>query len=328
MNKFKVLLFDLFFVLSSIVGVGFVTGKEIAHFFISGKSIIIATIVFFCVFVGLSLYILCIKHKHHITTLTNLNKLAFGKYYKIGNLLLIILFIVTNSAMLAGGDNIIKNYLGISLPIVSLFLSIITFFIVIGGVNRIKTITNWVMPILLLIIIINSCCNLGGDVSIKGSFVLDIIYPIIFCCENFINFISVLLNTKSKPKPLGFVSGTVLSIIILLSAFAIGNLGADMPMLTLSKNLGNVFFVIYLLSVIFAIFTTLEISTYQCLELVSKTRKDKYFNLALILLVSQIIAYLGFNFIVKYLYTAIGIMSAIYLIALIIKLIIINKKFK
>ena len=46
MNKFKLIVFDLFFVISSIVGVGFATGKEIAHYFTRGKNIFIAVAVF------------------------------------------------------------------------------------------------------------------------------------------------------------------------------------------------------------------------------------------------------------------------------------------
>lgn len=328
MKGFKWFLFDLFFLISGVIGVGFATGKEIAHFFLGGRSLSIAIIIFFCVFVGLSWYILYIKHKHNINDLNQLNKFAFGKYYEIGNVVLIILFIVTNSAMLAGCDNIIKNYLGFDLPIASLFLSIITFFVALGGVDRIKQIANIVMPALILIIIVNASCNINSHMDLQGSISLDVIYPIIFCSENFITLISVLIKTKSNPKGLSFLSGLVISLIVLISALAIGGLNADMPMLSLSKNLGNVFFSIYLFGVIFALFTTLEISAYHCLEVSCKSTRNKYFVLSTILLASQIVAYLGFNFIVKYLYSAIGILGAIYLIALIIKLIIIDKKFK
>ena len=328
MKGFKLFLFDLFFIISSIVGVGFATGKEIAHFFLSGKSVVLSVVVFFCVFVALTIYILHIKHKHNITNLTQLNKFAFGKYCEIGNIVLIILFIVTNSAMLAGCDNIVRNYLGIGLPIVSLFLSIITFFIVLGGVNRIKQISNIVVPIIITIIVVNACANFDTNFTLNGNIAIDIAYPIIFCSENFITLISVLINTKSKPKGLAIVSGAIISLIILLSAFAIGNLNADMPILSLSKNLGNIFFGLYLMGVIFALFTTLEISSYHCLEVSMKSKRNKLFIVAMILLTSQILAYLGFNFIVQYLYSAIGILGAVYLIALIVKLIIIDKKFK
>lgn len=327
MKGLKVLIFDLFFVVSAIIGVGFATGKEIAHFFLSGRSLLIAVMVFFLVFVGLTWYILHIKSKHKIDNLTHLNKFAFGKYYDIGNIVLIVLFIVTNSAMLAGCDNLARNYLGLNLPIISLFLSCVTFFIAMGGVNRIKSIANIVMPIIIAIIVVNSCINLNGT-TLKGNIGFDICYPIIFCSENFITLISVLISTKSKPRPLSIVSGIVISIIIFLSAFAIGNISADMPMLTLSRNGGVIFFSIYLAGVIFALFTTLQISTFHCLQVVSKSQKYKIFNLLMILLTSQIIAYLGFNFIVQYLYSAIGIMGAVYLVVLIFRLIIADRKFK
>lgn len=328
MKRFKWFLFDLFFLISGVIGVGFATGKEIAHFFLGGRNVWIAVAVFFCVFVVLSAYILHIKHKHKISDLTQLNKMAFGKHYEIGNIVLVVLFIVTNSAMLAGCDNIVRNYLGFNLPVVSLLLSIVTFFIVVGGINRIKLIANIVMPMLIVIIVINACYNFNSSAVLQGDRILDLIYPIIFCSENFITLISVLIKTKSKPKILSFISGLIISIIVLLSALAIGNLDADMPMLSLSKNMGNLFFIIYLCGVIFALFTTLEISSYHCLEVLSKRNNQRYFILSIILLISQIVAYLGFNFIVKYLYSAIGILGALYLIILIIKLIIIDRKIK
>jgi len=328
MRKFKLLLFDLFFIVSGVIGVGFATGKEIAHFFLGGRSLWIAVGVFFVVFVALSVYILRIKHKHGITDLTQLNKFAFGKYYEIGNIVLIVLFVVTNAAMLAGCDNIVKNYLGITIPFASLFLSAITFFIVLGGVDCIKRIANVIMPVLILIIVANACCNFGNSANLDGNIAMDIAYPIIFCSENFITLISVLVSAKSKPATLSIWSGLVIAGVVAISAVAIGSTSTDMPMLTLSKNLGNVFFAVYLLGVIFALFTTLEISSYHCLQVSTKSKKHKYFTLSIIMLTSQIIAYLGFNFIVEYLYSAIGILGAIYLIALIVRLTIEDKKFK
>lgn len=328
MKKFKLIAFDLFFVVSGIIGVGFATGKEIDHFFLSGKYLWLAVIVFFAVFVGLSVYILYIKNKHDIVSLKQLNKFAFGKYYEIGNIMLLILFLITNSAMLAGCDNIVKNYLSITFPIASLILSIMTFFIINGGVERIKRIANIVMPGLIVVIIVNACCNFSPVYTYDGKIITDIIFPIIFCCENFMTIIPVLINSKSKIRPLSLLSGLVISIAILFSALAIFGVNADMPMLSVAKNLGNWFFVIYLFGVLFALFTTLQISAHSCLEISSKNKSNKMFASLVILLVSQIVAYLGFNFIVKYLYSAIGVMGGVYLVALVVRLIIVDKKSK
>lgn len=324
MNKLKLIMLDLFFVVSSIIGVGFATGKEISHYFNSGKCIVLAVIVFCIFYIGLSLYFLSIKNKHRINNLTDLNKFAFGRHYEICNIMLVIFFIITNSAMLAGCDNIVRTYLGFNIPVGSLFLSCVTFFVVLGGIDRIKHISKIVAPVIILLIIFISCANIKTQ-NLNGNLALDFVYPILFCVHNFILLITVILNTKSNPKILSFLSGFLVSIVILISAFAIGNIDSDMPMLLLSKNLGNICFSVYLLGVIFALFTTLQISTHQCLQIINKNQSQKIFTLALMLLICQIIAYLGFSFIVQYLYAAMGILGVIYLLTLIVNLIIKNK---
>lgn len=327
MKWLKLFLFDMFFIISSVIGVGFATGKEIEHFFLGGKSVWIAVSVFFVIFTALAWYFLHIKNKHNITTLTQLNKFAFGRHYEIGNIVLIILFIVTNAAMLAGCDNIMHNYFGWSLPIMSIFLCAITFFVVLGGVNKIKIISNIVMPILIVLIILNVIANTNTfNVGLQSSAYLDIAYPALFCFENFITIIAVLIKTKSRPKYLSVMSGIVLAAVIALSAFAIYGINSDMPLLASSKNIGNLFFVIYLVGVLFALFITLQISAYNCLEICSKNKKHRYYTNIMILLISQIISYLGFTFIVQYLYSAIGILGGVYLLALIIRLIIVDRR--
>ena len=61
MNKIKLITIDLFFIVGSIIGVGFATGEEISHYFTSGKSIVFAVMIFFIVFTSLSIYIINIK---------------------------------------------------------------------------------------------------------------------------------------------------------------------------------------------------------------------------------------------------------------------------
>lgn len=324
MNKFKLIIIDLFFVISSIIGVGFATGKEIAHYFTSGKNIVLAVIVFFVCFIVLSLCIFHVKNKYKITNLTQLNKVAFGRYWEICNIMLIVFFIITNSAMLAGCDNLVRLYLRFEIPVGSLFLSCVTFFVVMRGIDGVKNISKFVTPIIIILIIIVSCKNFK-TINLNGNIATDILYPITFCAHNFILLISVILHTKSNPKILSFLSGFLVSFIVLILACAIANIDADMPMLVVGKNLGNIYFSIYLICVIFALFTTLQIGTFQCLQIATKNKWQKIFILSLILLTCQIIAYLGFSFIVKYLYSAMGFLCAIYLIILIINLIIKNK---
>ncbi|MFQ6724410.1 MAG: hypothetical protein ACLRFE_03670 [Clostridia bacterium] len=328
MNKFKILFIDIFFVISGIVGVGFVTGKEISHYFVAGKSVIVASIIFGIVFVILSWFILHIKHRFNICNLTSLNKFAFGRYYEIGDMVLTLVMVVTSSAMLAGCDNLVNNYLNIHFPLVSVILSIITFVVMFGGIRRVRKIASVMTPIIIIMIIINALSNSNAGASQVGNLGIDFAFPIVFACHNFVTLIAVLFNCKSKPSTLSLVSAILLTTIILISSFALVGVDGDMPMLALSKGMGNVFFVLYLWCVVCALFTTLQISTYSCWQVLSKPKTNRAFTLMLVIITSQIIANLGFDFIVRYLYFGIGIFSAIYLIMIIISLIIQIRKFK
>lgn len=321
MNKLKVIIIDLFFIVSSIVGVGFVTGKEIAYYFTSGKNIFIAVTVFCTVFTGLILYVLHIKNKYNVNNLNELNKLAFGSCYRICNRMIAIFLIITNSAMLAGCDNIARIYLEFNIPIGSLFLSCVTFFVVLGGIDRVKNISKIVTPTIIVLMIFIGCKNFNIS-SCEGDYIFDILYPIIFCAHNFILLITVVLNAKSRAKSVGVLSAILISMVILISSFAVNGVGSDMPMLMLAKNLGNIYFFIYLIGVVFALFTTLQIGTFQCLQIVNENKNQKAFFLVIIILACQIIAYLGFGFIIEYLYIVIGILGIIYLLILIINLLL------
>lgn len=322
----KIFIIDLFFIVSSFIGVGFATGKELERFFIKSKFVLLSIAIFFVVFTAFCIFILKAKQKYSVTSFSALNKIAFGKHYKTLDLFLAIFFVITSSAMLAGCDNIMKNVFEIRMPIFSFFLSVITFFIIIGGIRRIKLISNCLVPILLGAILINVFYNFTPTNLPRQSLGVSIIFPIVFCSENCITLISVLLKTKSKKTPLALCAGGIIGLIILFAVFAIFNAtGYDMPLLSLSKNLGNIFFIIYLICVLFALFITLQICSYSCFEIYARP-KNKYFIISLILLVQQSISYLGFTFIVEYLYFLMGILGLAYLILLTIRLIILNKK--
>lgn len=324
MNSVKLIIVDLFFIISSIIGIGFATGKEISLYFTSGKSIILAVLIFFVCFTGLTKYFLYVKNKYKLSNVGDLNKVAFGNNYEIFNIVLVIFFIITNSAMLAGCDSILKTYFNFNIPIGSLFLSCVTFFVVVGGVNRIKNTSKYIAPIIIILLMIIGFKNFKIG-NLDGGVMVDVLYPIFFCAHNFVLLLAVIFNTKSNPKLLSFLSGILVSFIVLVCAVAVKNINADMPMLLLGKNLGNLFFVIYLIGVVFALFTTLQVGSYQCFEIISKNKNQNFFSLSLILLTCQIIAYLGFSFIIQYLYAGMGILGVIYLIILIINLIIKRK---
>lgn len=329
MKNFKALVRDLFFVISAVVGVGFATGKEIEHFFLSGRYVFLSVAVFIVFFAIFCWMIIHIKNRYSIDSITKLNHFIFGKHKKIFDCFLLFLFVVTSSAMLSGCDNILCKIFDIHVPIFSMFLSMITFFIILGGVKRLVWISNIIMPVLIVIIAINVFGNFAATNFEGGGVLLSVGMPLIFCGENCVTLISVLLKTKSNKSKLSAFSSVLLGTIILISLFAINGVkGVDMPLVDTSKNLGNLFYLIYVICVICALFVTLQISSYNSLEICSKSKKDKWFVALLIILINQSLSFLGFTFIVKYLYALIGFLGAIYIVIIFIKLLILKFKNK
>ena len=330
MNKFRALICDLFFVVSAVVGVGFATGKEIEHFFLSGRYVLLSVVIFVVFFIVFSWIIIHIKNKYDIDSTVKLNSFIFGKHRKLFDYFLLFLFVVTSSAMLSGCDNILCNVLNINMPIFSMFLSMTTFFIILGGIKSVRRVSNIIMPILILIMLINVFGNFNKGPFEGGGMLLGMAMPILFCGENCVTLISVLLKTKSNSRALGVVSGMVLGLVILVAVFAINGVkGVDMPLVNASRNIGRIFYLLYIVAVICALFVTLQISAYNSLEICAKNKKDRWFTALLIMVAGQALSFLGFTFIVKYLYAAIGALGVVYIIIIFIKLLIIkinNKK--
>lgn len=326
MAKIGILIFDLLFVISGFIGVGFATGEELEQFFTQGNNLILSVGAFFVVYFLVCLAILKLKHKHNLKDMRQLNKFAFGEYSYVFDAFLLILFLITSSAMLAGCDNILRNNFDIAIPIGSLTLSVITLFFCTKEVTRIKQISNIIIPILIVFICVNVAFNRGEYVGGNG-ITGGVIFPILFCCENCVMLISVLLKTKSNPLLLSTISGIILSVILFFATRVVTNFLGDMPLLLASKNVSRIFYLCYLLGITLALFLTLQISQHNVIEICNRSKKSNHFLALIFVLVSQTISFLGLKFIVKYLYSAMGICGAIYILILFIKIIINNKKY-
>lgn len=325
MRRIKILLFDLFFVISGFVGVGFATGKELEQFFLRGENLLVAVVIFFAIYFIICLVILKARRDFAVKNLQQLNQIVFGKYSFVFNTFTVILFIITSSAMLAGCDNILKNIFNITLPIGSLTLSVITLFVCLNGIRTIKRMSGYIIPILVIFLVVNIISNRGSfqifsATEKRGGYV----FPILFCCENCVMLISVLLRTKSSPFSLSLSSGAVLSIIVFFATIVVANFNGDMPLLLASETVSNLFYFVYLICIIFALFLTLQISSYNACEICTVSQNNKKITAFSVISVGQIISFFGFNFIIKYLYSLMGICGVIFILILFIKMFILK----
>jgi len=327
---------DLFLILASIIGMGFVSGKEILHFFCYNKTLAVASILIF-----VALYVLFFsslkqfqKHKK-ASNFNELNYILFGDSAKYVNFLLLIIYFVCSSSMLAGLDILAKNLFGLKLPVLSISISFVLYFVLIGGVKRIKILFSKLLPILLVLLILNltvNSYNVFSNNLLNFKFTMpnaresffSLMLPATFWGGNVILAINSILQTKSKSSLIKWVSATVFFVLMFLGVVTIFGyeLFCPMPFLTSSLNLSKVFFGLYLIGTILALFSTLTISCHNinvCLNFKSN------FSTILLLISIQIMAFLGFEFIVKYLYTFSGILGMFYCVFLWIK---INKENK
>ena len=329
---------DYFLILSAIIGVGFASGKEIYVFFYSFKGAsIFGLIVFLLLYIYLFFIVEYIKQKLKVKSYNEFNTAIFGALSKFSDVVMIVNFAIASAGMLAGADYLFGTFLGIGYKIASVILSVITFFILLGGIEKIKLIANFLIPIMISIIVINGIGNISpSNVNlpiVDKSSAMAIYYALLFGVTNFVAALPVLFQTKLKTKgKLSVIFSIVFIVLLNILVLASNSFTTDMPMFELSKNLGNSFYYIYFIALIFGLFSTLMICSFNMQTVILKNKKSMFVS-GVIVIANLCISNLGYAFIVKHLYVFSGIVSGIYvvlfLILIVIKLIKIkNNNFK
>ncbi len=317
---------DYFLILGAIVGVGFASGKEICVFFFDfGGASLLGLLAFGLLYIYLFCVIQHISKKLKLNSYDKFNAEIFGKLCKITNIVMLINFIITSAGMLSGADYLFKTFFGVGYRIPSIVLSVITFFLLIGGIDKIKIVSNIVVPLMLAVIVINSIKNITPqnvnlNITMQNGAVA-IYYGLLFGVNNFVAAMPMLFETKLKTKGKLFVILTICVIILLNILVFAGNVfTTEMPMFELSRNVSSTFYYIYFGTLVMALFSALVICSYNTNLIISKNKKSVFCAL-IVVIVNLIISNCGYNFIVKYLYVISGIISGIYVVVLAVMMI-------
>lgn len=325
-NAFSVIV-DYFLILSAIIGVGFASGKEICVFFFDfGSKSFIGLISFGLLYIYLFFVVEYVKNKLKLNTYNEFNQKMFGKLCKFSNIVLVINFSITSAGMLAGADYLFKTFFGVGYRIPSIILTVLTFLLLLGGINKIKIVANIIIPLMIAVIVINSIGNINPqNVNFeitKQNSLMALYFGLLFGVNNFVAALPVLFETKLKNKGKFLVILTICVIILLnILVFASNNFSTDMPMFELSANVSVWFYYIYFATIVLALFSTLMICSYNMQSIFCKGKRSVFVSI-IIVLVNLILSNLGYAFIVKYLYVVSGIFSGIYVITLIVMMII------
>ena len=326
-NKLWSTIVDYFLILGAIIGVGFASGKEIYEFFFRFQTAsFIGLFAFGLLYIYLFFIIQYINKKLKLNSYSEFNKAIFGKLCKISNIVMLVNFAITSAGMLAGADYLFKTFFNVGFKIPSIVLSLCTFFVLLGGINKIKIVANISVPVMVAVIVINSIANttpqnVTFDISIKNG-VMAIYYGLLFGVNNFVAALPVLFESKLKSKGKMFVIASICIIILLnILVLASNKFTTAMPMFELSQNISPIFYYIYFVTLIMALFSTLMICSYNMQKIILKGKKS-LFGLALIVLFNLIFSNVGYNNIVKYFYVVSGIISGIYILILVVLIIL------
>lgn len=312
---------DYFLILGAIIGVGFASGKEVYVFFFGfGGASILGLIAFGLLYIYLFFVIQYISNKLKINSYDKFNAVIFGSFCKLTNIVMLINFIITSAGMLAGADYLFETFFNVGFKIPSIILTILTFVLLMGGIKKIKLLANIIIPIMLTAIIVNSIKNITPQnvhmsITVQNG-VMAIYYGLLFGVNNFVAAMPMLFETKLKSKGKLLVILSI-SLIILLNIliFASNNFSTSMPMFELSSKVSPLFYYIYFLTLIMALFSTLVICSFNAYKIVSYKRKS-LFLITVVVLTNLIVSNLGYNFIVQYLYVVSGIISGVYVCCL------------
>jgi len=335
-EKTKQFLSEIFLILGSIIGMGFASGKEVSRFFCYNKTLAFSGVFLFAIlFIIFFNLVFNFKKKYNILDLNSFNEKIFKNNSKNIKIILIIIYSISSSCMLAGLDLLINSIFSLNFSTFSLFFSFILFFIIIGGIKRIKIIFSKILPVLLILIFINLFVNSFNFTERFSNFLpfnfdnitfknlsLSILFPTLFFGSNLIIAINSIL--ASKRKGVGYLSSIIFVVFLLLGSIVVFNTNfSSMPFLDASKNLSTVFYYFYLIAILIALFSSVSISTFNIYSLMNTKTK---FSAILIILINQILAFLGFDFIVNYLYTFTGLLGLTYIIFISVKMIMLLRK--
>ncbi len=301
-------------ILGTVIGSGFISGKEISVFFtrfgsFSFFTIILAFFIFWFLF-----HLVLNKGEYALERLKN-SKLSF-----ILNILLCIIF---SSAMFAGVNNILVFDNKIINLFFILFILIVCTIIFKKGAKFLNK-TNFVLvPVMLISLIILLSLNLSFtkiDFSYNNSIFLSPFYSCLYCVLNTANgcvMISQLGKklTKKQKARVSFISALVLMLILLFANIVLLNssLNEDMPLLTiLNGSERAIMNILIFIGCITTLFSLVYTSSFSMRGLCN----NEFFIYFLSIIAPYLSSLLSFGFIVTYLYPLCSIMGIFILIDL------------
>lgn len=309
----------VFMILGCFLGAGFVSGREIASYFsrfgdCSWIAIIVAGVIFFvCLFFFLQL-------SNKARNFSEFISMYFGRFGVIITCLFSLCFFILITSMIAGTVSIAKA-LNLSNVVIAILTLIISYICVSSNGKMLSKINFILMPIILIIILCICGFNLefaGENSNITWSIVSSTNYVLINIVSLGIFVLEIGSKYTVREKLLASI---IVTIIIVLFMFVINNaiinndlIYVDMPVLEIAKMQG-VYLTIITAGIIWCgLFTTIISCVYILSNFVNALIGNYKLTVAIILLSAFGCSFVGFEIMVSYIYSIIGVFGFIFML--------------
>ena len=306
----------IFLILGSIIGAGFVSGKEIyTYFSCFGIYSLLFIIPIFFLFYFFIYFLFSFANKKQI----DFFNIYIFKKKKIFSLIIFICFTIISSTMFAGLNSVFNfNLFSWQYILFNIFIVFICYIILQKGMNGLKKSNLIFVPLILitLILIIFLSPNKSTFMQPQKSLIFLPYSSVIYVCLNvflsyYVIYTSATNISKKQAKLISFACSFILCLIIALTIVVqVKNPSIcfyDIPFLQVAKDISPVFYYWFLTVICFAIISTLFSTLYSLKQFFNT--KHKFVNNILPIVVSFFVSFIGFSNLVEYLYPVIGIIG-------------------
>lgn len=315
-----------FISVGSVIGAGFISGRELVSFF--GTGDFLPRLIFASVLLSAFFSLLFLVGRNS-SNLNALNKKLFKDERVVYYAILIASFISV-STLLAGVDSLVLSAFDFSFPLCSIVLLILVSIFSKHGIKGVEKLSVILIPIVVIVatfmIIKKGDLGYSKTESVGG---VGVVSAILYASMNaFINLPPIVECSSGKKKSVLISSAILSGLLLFIEGYLIlntvvksGTFDQDIPLLSAMGNTGGALFFIAL----FASMVTSVFSAYYPLYFFAK---EKGKNLGVIILALLLFCFsrLGIKNLVGYVYPIIGAFGVVYLISCVKYLI--RKKYK
>ena len=308
--------------IGSQVGAGYASGREIVGFFgdYGWFNFILFVVLLSGYFLLLNTYIKVSKLVK-ANNITDLTKVAFGKFNFLANLLLFIAMFAGLSATLAGLDSVAQmTFNTYNFPWLSILIGGIVVIVVSGGLKSVLKLANIAVPLLITVLLVTTFYFLlfgshtgvelaPQNVSLIGAGLISTVFYI-GSNLNSAGTLITQIHDKFEQKTIKlsaflFIFFFATGILIVINSLYLSTntiFQSDMPLALLAGSISSALGVVYRVALFLAITMTLTAVSFTLTNWFNVYIKNRLLTVIIIVGSGFLVSRLGFAAIIDYIY--------------------------